>query len=49
LAVDNPRYKNVDDGYAAWKKYMNSFGMGVRLGIDVPSEDDGLVVDTTFL
>ena len=48
MAVDNPRFKNVDDGYAQWKKYMNSFGMGVKLGIDVPSEDDGLVVDTTF-
>lgn len=48
LAVDNPEYKNVDDGYAHWKKYMNSFGFGVRLGVDLPSEDDGLIVDTSF-
>ncbi len=48
LAVDNRAYKNVDEGYAHWKKYMNSFGLGVRLGIDIPSEDDGLIVDTSF-
>jgi penicillin-binding protein 2 len=48
LAVDNRKFRNVDEGYAQWKKYMNSFGMGVRLGIDVPSEDDGLIVDTSF-
>jgi penicillin-binding protein 2 len=27
---------------------MNSFGMGVKLGIDLPSEDKGLIVDTSF-
>ncbi len=48
LAVDNPKYGNVKDGYLHWKKYMNSFGMGVRLGIDLPSEDKGLIVDTSF-
>lgn len=48
LAVDNRKFKNVDDGYAKWKEYMNSFGLGVRLGVDIPSEDKGLIVDTTF-
>jgi len=48
LAVDNRKFKDVDAGYAQWKKYMNSFGLGVRLGVDVPSEDDGLIVDTSF-
>jgi penicillin-binding protein 2 len=48
LAVDNPKYRNVDEGYAKWKNYMNSFGLGVKLGLDVPSEDDGLIVDTSF-
>jgi penicillin-binding protein 2 len=48
LAVDNPKFGNVKDGYLHWKKYMNSFGMGVRLGIDLPSEDKGLIVDTSF-
>lgn len=48
LAVDNRKFKNVDEGYAKWKEYMNSFGLGVKLGVDIPSEDKGLIVDTTF-
>lgn len=48
LAVDNRKFKNIDDGYAKWKEYMNSFGLGVRLGVDIPSEDRGLIVDTSF-
>lgn len=48
LAVDNPKLNNVKDGYAKWKNYMNSFGLGVRLGVDLPSEDKGLIVDTSF-
>ena len=48
LAVDNPHYQNVREGYAAWKQYMNSFGMGVRLGVDLPSEDRGNIADTSY-
>ncbi len=48
LAVDNPKYSNVREGYAAWRHYMNSFGLGVRLGVDLPSEDKGNVSDTSF-
>jgi len=48
LAVDNPKYRNVKDGYAVWRHYMNSFGLGVRLGIDLPSEDRGNIADTSF-
>jgi penicillin-binding protein 2 len=48
LAVDNRKYRNAKLGYAAWKNYMNSFGFGVRLGVDLPSEDKGFVADTGF-
>ena len=48
LAVDNPRYPNVVQGYEKWKEYMNSFGLGIRLGVDLPSEDKGLIADTSF-
>ena len=41
LAVDNPRYKNTKDGYEHWRQYMNAFGLGIRLGVDLPSEDNG--------
>jgi penicillin-binding protein 2 len=47
MAVDNPEYKNVKDGYSHWQKYMNAFGLGTRLGIDLPSEDRATIYDTT--
>ena len=48
MAVDNRQDHDIRLGYARWKKYMNSFGMGVRLGLDLPSEDRGLITDTSF-
>jgi len=48
LAVDNPKLKGSVNGYLKWKQYMNSFGLGVKLGVDLPSEDRGLIVDTSF-
>ncbi|MFM1857942.1 MAG: hypothetical protein RLZ05_1002 [Bacteroidota bacterium] len=46
LTVDNPKYKNVYDGYLHWKQYMNAFGLGVRLGVDLPNENTGGIPDT---
>ncbi len=48
LALDNPRERNTVNGYLRWKRYMNSFGLGVKLGIDLPSEDRGYIPDTSF-
>ena len=48
LAVDNPRERNTTNGYLRWKRYMNSFGLGVKLGVDIPSEDNGFIPDTSF-
>ena len=47
LTVDNPKFKNVKDGYEKWHDYMNAFGLGVRLGVDLPSEDRGNIPDTS--
>jgi penicillin-binding protein 2 len=47
LAVDNPKYGNVKKGYMKWKEYMNAFGLGTRLGIDLPSEDRANIPDTS--
>lgn len=46
--VDNPRIGDVKAGYAKWKEYVNAFGYGHQLGIDLPSEDRGNVSDTAF-
>lgn len=48
MAVDNRQDRDIRQGYTRWKGYMNSFGMGVRLGLDLPSEDKGLITDTSF-
>ncbi len=47
MTVDNPNYHDPRLGYMKWKEYMNSFGMGKRLGVDLPSEDGGKVPDTS--
>ncbi len=47
MAVDNSRYGNVKRGYMKWKEYMNAFGLGTRIGIDLPGEDKGNIPDTS--
>lgn len=47
LAVDNPQYHNQRIGLMKWKEYINAFGLGHRIGIDLPSEDGGNAPDTT--
>src|SRR5215213_3563213 len=47
MTVDNSQYRNVKDGYQKWKDYMNAFGLGKRLGVDLPSEDRGNIPDSS--
>ena len=46
MAVDNPKYHNAKKGYLKWKEYVNSFGLGRKLGIDLPSENKASIPDT---
>jgi penicillin-binding protein 2 len=46
-AVDNPAYASPVQGYLKWKEYMSNFGLGHRLGIDLPSEKGGYIPDTS--
>jgi len=41
--ITNPKYPNQDSSLAVWARYMNAFGLGKRLGVDVPSEKRGLI------
>lgn len=47
MAIDNPAYRNTTEGYLKWKEYMNAFGLGVKLGVDLPSEDKASIPDTS--
>ena len=39
--INNPKYPNVDSSLAAWDRYMYAFGLGHKLGVDVPGEKAG--------
>ncbi len=39
--INNPKYPNVDSSLAIWNRYMYAFGLGHKLGVDVPSEKGG--------
>ncbi len=39
--INNPKYPNVDSSLAVWDRYMYAFGLGHKLGVDVPSEKSG--------
>lgn len=47
MAVDNQRIGNMRKGYETWTDYMHKFGLGVRLGVDLPSEDKGNIPTAT--
>ena len=47
MAADNRKYGGVREGYMRWKEYLNAFGLGKKLGVDLPSEDRGFIPDTS--
>ena len=45
--LDNPQLGSSRLGLMKWKEYVNAFGLGHRIGVDLPSEDGGNIPDTT--
>ncbi|MFM2360686.1 MAG: penicillin-binding protein 2, partial [Bacteroidota bacterium] len=41
--INNPKYPNIDSSLNVWANYMHAFGLGRKLGVDVPSEKPGLI------
>jgi penicillin-binding protein 2 len=41
--INNPKYPNSDSSLNTWARYMNAFGLGHKLGVDVPSERTGKI------
>jgi penicillin-binding protein 2 len=46
--INNPRYPSSDSSLAVWDRYMSAFGLGHRLGVDVPSEKKGFIPTPAF-
>jgi penicillin-binding protein 2 len=46
--VEQQRYPSMDSALNKWAQYMNAFGMGKRLGIDMPSEKRGLIPNAAY-
>ncbi|CAN5318342.1 penicillin-binding protein 2 [soil metagenome] len=41
--INNPVYGSLDSSLKVWGNYMHGFGLGHKLGIDLPSEKSGLI------
>lgn len=41
--INNPVYGSLDSSFKVWDNYMYSFGLGHKLGIDMPSEKKGKI------
>jgi penicillin-binding protein 2 len=39
--INNPKFSDMDSSLRSWNKYMYAFGLGHRLGVDVPTEQKG--------
>jgi penicillin-binding protein 2 len=47
--VDNRNhFSNTVEGYEGWRKYVNSFGVGVKIGTDLPYELKGIVPSSNY-
>jgi penicillin-binding protein 2 len=41
--INNPKYPNIDSSLRAWDNYMYAFGLGHKLGVDIPTERSGYI------
>jgi penicillin-binding protein 2 len=46
--LDNPKYNSIYESYSAWRRYVISFGYGVKLDSDFPNELAGYVPTTKY-
>jgi len=46
--LENPKYGSVSEAYNKWKEYLNQFGFGKKLGIELTNELSGLVPSPAY-
>jgi penicillin-binding protein 2 len=39
--INNPKYPTMDSSLRNWDRYMYAFGLGHKLGVDIPTEQTG--------
>jgi penicillin-binding protein 2 len=48
MMIDQRRFDNAAEGLDNWATGLNSFGLGTKLGVDIPNENKGLVPTAKF-
>lgn len=46
--VDNRKFGTSKNGYSVWRNYMLSFGIGKKIGVDMPHELKGILTSTDY-
>ncbi len=46
--LENPIYPTIGDAYMKWKGYLDQFGFGKKLGIELTNELPGLIPSTAY-
>jgi penicillin-binding protein 2 len=46
--INNPKYPDLDSSLRAWDSYMYAFGLGHKLGVDIPTERRGNIPTPAF-
>jgi len=46
--VDNRKYGSSEKGYRLWREYQMSFGIGKKIGVDMPHELKGLIPSVDY-
>jgi penicillin-binding protein 2 len=46
--LEDKKFSKTSESFANWKKHCNSFGLGVKTGIDMPSEASGNIPSVKY-
>ncbi len=46
--LDNPAFESTGQAYQKWTEYCNSFGLGKKTGVDLPSEVSGNIPSVKY-
>jgi penicillin-binding protein 2 len=47
-SLDSRNFHSTSEAYATWQQYCNSFGLGMKTGVDLPSEVNGNIPSVKY-